>query len=343
MHLGHDQHQQRKRSEQSDRDLRAYIETLRRRRLFRDIFAPIVGFFAGVILTIVIPNFAKTQQTKDFVLYSMLAVVSIALEIFAVAIPVLFARSDQRREESHKEMVELIEMLQNGQKIALSALTSLSDKLGLNVEFVVENNGETYDKTRTYIEQARDSISILDYWVQDDEYFKADTADTADSPRKKLYQAILKQIERHIERHKDGQQNPTKPTHPFHRRIIQLSDMQISRQVAIKAGTVFRAYALQCIHYEHVDKAWRSTSFRVAALYIPASFMIIDRRWVILTIFATPSPTEVQRLGAIFIDDPTPEKKFVDNMLQIFEFVGHKAHPLYEDNFPEPENGSASA
>jgi hypothetical protein len=279
-----------------------------RRSLLIKIIVPIITLLVGAVFPILFDRITK-EFTEQQVTLLIILIFSLAATVLVITYSVLF---DQTRDDQHKinsGQIDILNEVKSGRISILDELKRLADQFGLVVDFIEESpddEGITYERTTKLIEEAEDSLIFLDAWVQTTHYHLE--SPRAAARRQAYYDAIINQIEKHKQ-----------TRNHFHKRIIQMTGgWTDTNHFVLIAGSVFSNYIRKA--YKLQKDFPGSSTIRIANLFIHASFVIIDRFYVVWPILTyTPGGEGLKRHGAIIFNDP--RQVLVQHLMGIFEMI----------------------
>lgn len=279
-----------------------------RRSLFIKVIIPIITLLVGAVFPILFDRITK-EFTEQQVTLLVILIFSLAAAVLVITYSVLFEQTRDDQQKINSGQMDILSAVSSGRTSILNEVRRLADQYGLLVEFIEESSddeGITYERTTTLIEEAYESLVFLDAWVQTTQYHLGSSR--ANARRQAYYNAIINQIEKHKQ-----------TRNHFHRRVIQMTgDWKDVNHFVLIAGSVFsdyirRAYKLQ--------KAFPGSSYiRIANLFIHASFVIIDQMYVVWPILTyTPNGEGLKRHGAFIFTDP--RHVLVPHLMTIFDMI----------------------
>lgn len=182
--------------------------------------------------------------------------------------------------QSHSSAVDLrlVSSTVNERADGLSLLLgSVRDATGLTAEYVDDGStGASYVRAAELISQAKDTITIVDYWEPFDDYQSDDgaTSDATSSARSDFYTAIEEAVQQH-----------RKGNHLFHRRVVQIPPSRLNQPIPFAVDPPFEEYLGRIAEIQ--EEAPRCCRLRVSPAQIRFHFIMIDERFIVLPILRT--------------------------------------------------------
>jgi hypothetical protein len=310
------------------------IEKNRRtKQILIDVIFPSLGFILGIIVQVSLGHILTPLSQSDIILIVLITIAIINLIYSVIHTSLLRENADTMKRDFRETSADLtlargkIESLVREvaleQQLVGSRIEEIAKALGLDVEFIEEVDGKTYQKMKEWVVDAHSRLLFLDFWIQTPEYLLPSLSNTqTEHSRNAFYDAIAQKVI-------DAVKFPGHSTEIIftHERIIQVPKVErVSSSTSIVAGSVFKSYAVSCLRH--------GALFRVTTLQVPLSFIIIDDSRVIITLFtANVEENTIKRLGALFFHDRSEKKTFVRHMKSIFDEVHLSAYTISETNF----------
>jgi len=233
-------------------------------------------------------NVFEGSQGKRWLILLLFAVAAIVLTIVAsVLILSLRAILDKLDTEHRTTREELNEKYR-------AIMENVESRFGITAEYIsdkkLDRSGLTYKATHRQIDEAKERLLFVDWWVESSEY--------GDSPeRKDYYRAITQRIRDY------HRENPASKRGFFHERIIQMPKGTTLDVLA--NDTVYSEHIKDCLELE-AEVSRGTTAVHRASPFTHVHFAIIDDKYLVQPILTTDE-NGLRRHGAIIFADPTGE------------------------------------
>jgi hypothetical protein len=171
---------------------------------------------------------------------------------------------------------------------------------GLLVEFVPDGyQGESYQRATEVVRNAKVGITCVDFWEPFPDYQVETKTSTLESARQNFYDAMCERID-----------ETKRANRTFHRRIVQVPRWLQENKIPFEVDPMFHAYLRKAA--EAQVRYPKACKLRLAPVSIRMTFMIVDRRIVVMPILShDPIPDShhheirLRRYGALFFEDRT--------------------------------------
>ena len=190
-------------------------------------------------------------------------------------------------------------------------------RFGLTAEYI-DDGARTYRRTQELVENAKESLTFVDWWVASPD------GDRRSPARTDYYQAITDRIEKHLKASRDD----TGARGDFsHQRIVQVPEDVNLENVAsvLKKDTVYWEHLKKCVELQEDNED--ITSVYIARPFTHTHFAIIDDKYLVQPILTT-GKSGLRRHGAIFYTDPHGEliKRYKEMMRRLYKHTVEKEH-----------------
>jgi hypothetical protein len=246
-------------------------------------------------------NAFEGTQGKRWLILLLLTVAAIVLTIVASVLILSLRAILEKLDIEHRTTREKV----NDSYEAI--MKNVESRFGITAEYISDkkqdSSGLTYKATQRLIEQAKERLLFVDWWVESSEY--------GDSPeRKEYYRAITERIRNH------RKENSIDRRGFFHERIIQMP--KGATLDVLGDDEVYSEHIKDCLTLE-AEVSRSVTAVHRASPFTHVHFAIIDDRYLVQPILTTDQDG-LRRHGAVIFADPTGELiKVYEEMIKHLE------------------------